>query len=213
MRTYWLSLFIGAAVAQLLAAEQPGAKLQLKQSPPLVEPAFPKAGHRAAAERNEVRPAILELRPAADPIYFDESREHDANGEWRTYRVPKVDAVSRDGDGVALGGYDAVAYLGGRAERGSRRFETTLDGLRWQFVSEENRGLFLRNPARYIPEFGGFCTYSVGKGFPAQANPRVFVLEGGSVYLFFDEAARAAWEQDRAAMLNRAAKNWPRLHR
>src|SRR5258708_7971940 len=56
-----------------------------------------------------VRLARLEIRPSGDPIYVVEESEWDGV-EWRTFRVPKVDPVSKNSDGVAVQGYDVISY-------------------------------------------------------------------------------------------------------
>jgi hypothetical protein len=160
-----------------------------------------------------VRPAILQLKPAGDPIHLVEQPGPPAADGWKTYRVPKVDAISRDGDGVALQGYDVLSYLANRAEKGIKDFAFEHGGVKWLFVSADNRDAFAKDPERYLPEYGGFCAYSVSKGYPVTANPRVSTIRSGKLYLFFDSAARLVWEQDEAAATLAADRNWPRLHR
>ncbi|MCC6858377.1 MAG: hypothetical protein IT158_07445 [Bryobacterales bacterium] len=205
------------------ATRQPGTRLVLAPSEPLTEPAFPKAKTGTAAPpaspgsvRPEpgIRPAILDLKPPGDPIYLVEEPESDAfRDQWRTYRRPKVDPFSRDGDGIALQGYDVVSYFGGYAGKGRKEFAVEYAGTAWWFVAAENRDQFAQAPDRYLPAYGGFCAYSVGKGYPATADPRVFTIDSGKLYLFFDKAVRAVWEQNRRGFVAKADRNWPGLHR
>src|SRR5262249_55086579 len=140
-----------------------------------------------AAPETGVRPAILRLKPAGDAIYLveDPPMESDTH-KWRNYRRPRVDRFSRDGEGVAIQGYDVVSYHELRVEKRSKQFSAEYGGVRWHFASADHRDLFLRNPPGFVPQYGGFCAYSVGRGYPATADPRAYVVHERKLYLFFD---------------------------
>ena len=147
-------------------------------------------------------------------MYLVEEPQRDAgHKEWRTYSRPKVEQFSRDGEGIAVHGYDVVSYLGKQAEAGKKDLSVEYGGTTWLFATVEHRDLFINNPERYLPAYGGFCAYSVGSGYPATADPRVFTIDGGNLYLFFDKAVRVVWEQDQNRLIEHADQNWPKLHR
>jgi YHS domain-containing protein len=174
----------------------------------------PPVSAGSATRVQRVRPAILDLKPPGDPIYLVQEPEPEADHDrWRTYARPKVEPFSRDGDGVAVQGYDVVSYLDDEAEKGRKEFSAEYGGTMWWFATAEHRDLFTRDPERYLPVYGGFCAYSVGKGYPATADPRVFTIDGGKLYLFFDRAVRAVWDQDRTRLVGKADNHWPTLHR
>ena len=213
-RFYWFAVAVLSAVAQ----EPGGARLKL------VEPAeemsqmrLPKAAEPAAKKQVDgVRPAILQLKPPSNPIYLEEAPapEGTDRDKWRTYQRPKVDAISRDGMGAALQGYDVLSYLeDGSAERGSEKFTAEYGGVTWRFTTAEHRDRFRANPQAYQPEYGGFCAYSVGRGYPATADPKSFKVQDGKLYLFFNRAAQLVWEQDQRQLSAAADRNWPRMHR
>ena len=202
------------------ASEAPAgqeAKLVLLPSQPMVDvrinkPAAKSAAKSAAsAEEQPIRPAILKLRPAGDPIYFTEDKEQGADGEWLTRRRPKVEKFSKDGQGVAIQGYDVISYLENRPVKGTNEFRFEYGGVVWYFSKEENRNIFKQDAEKFVPQFGGFCAYAVSKGSAATANPRAYVMEGGKLFLFFDAASKTMWEQDKSAAV-RAERIWPRLH-
>jgi YHS domain-containing protein len=59
--------------------------------------------------------------------------------------------------GVAIKGYDTVAYhTEGRAMKGDSRFSHEWNDAKWYFVSSENRDLFIQDPERYAPQYGGY---------------------------------------------------------
>jgi len=212
--------FAGILAGQPAAppAEAQGAPLQLVPSKPFEEPPRPSSktepAKTAAPSEPGVRPAILNIRPAGDPIYLaeDPAAEFDQD-KWRTYQRPKVERFSRNGKGAAIQGYDVVSYHERRAEKGSEKFSVEYGGVRWYFATGDHRDLFLQAPLSYLPEYGGFCAYSVGRGYPATADPRTYVIQDRKLYLFFDKAVQAVWEQDQRRLVSAADRYWPGLHR
>jgi YHS domain-containing protein len=58
--------------------------------------------------------------------------------------------------GVAIKGYDTVAYhTEGRAVKGNSEFSYTWNDAKWYFVNKENMELFIQDPERYSPQYGG----------------------------------------------------------
>ena len=97
-------------------------------------------------------------------------------------------------DGVALKGYDPVAYFEqGAAVIGSGRHTATWQDAVWHFSSAENRDLFQADPERYAPQFGSFCAFAVSKGFTADPTPEAWHIEDGKLYVFADENVRDDW--------------------
>src|SRR3954447_5354761 len=200
-----------AGALTLALAAQSGAPLTLVPTEPLAEPQIPK---QAKPPAPGVRPAILELKPPGDPIHLVEEPAIESDRDrWRTYQRPKVDRFSRDGEGVALQGYDVLSYLEKRAEKGQKELSVDYGGLQWYFATADHLDQFRRHPESFLPEYGGFCAYSVGRGYPATADPRAFVVDGNKLYLFFDQAVQTVWEQDRQHLVASADQYWPRLHR
>ncbi|MFT7518024.1 MAG: YHS domain-containing protein, partial [Kiritimatiellia bacterium] len=78
--------------------------------------------------------------------------------------------------GVAIDGYDVMAYRRGGPVVGSSEHSMNYAGTTWYFSSEENLGAFAVAPATFAPQFGGYCSYAVSKGFTAASNPTVFAL-------------------------------------
>lgn len=59
--------------------------------------------------------------------------------------------------GVAIKGYDTVAYhTEGKALKGSSKISHKWNDAKWYFVSEANRDLFVKDPERYAPQYGGY---------------------------------------------------------
>lgn len=117
--------------------------------------------------------------------------------------------ISTDYRGLALKGYDPVAYFeSGEAVKGSMAFEIITGGATWRFVSEENRDKFAENPERYAPRFGGFCAYSVTKAKARDADPRFWALVDGRLYLTEGARELKVWRKDPARNIARGEKGW-----
>lgn len=120
-------------------------------------------------------------------------------------------------EGVALGGYDVVAYLEtNEPTRGRADHAVEHEGATFWFASAEHARLFRQSPSRYLPAFGGFCAFAVAaKGAKVPADPRTFKLRDGELLLFYNgfhegQPLNTAipWNQDEAAMHAAARANW-----
>ncbi len=112
--------------------------------------------------------------------------------------------------GVAVGGYDPVAYFTeGKPVKGSEEFTLQHDGAAWRFANAEHRDAFAADPAKYAPQYGGYCAYAVAKGSTAKAEPDAWTIHDGKLYLNFDRSVRAIWEKDIPGYVNKADANWP----
>jgi YHS domain-containing protein len=65
--------------------------------------------------------------------------------------------VNADKKGVAIKGYDTVAYFTlNRPVEGDKKFNFAWNGATWWFSSMEHRELFVKNPQKYAPQYGGY---------------------------------------------------------
>lgn len=109
---------------------------------------------------------------------------------------------------VSLKGHDPVSYFTeGRPVKGSDKITYDFDEARYQFASPKNRELFAANPERYTPQFAGLCATGMGLGMKAQADPSVFKIIDGKLYVFSSTQARDKAEND-PALLAKSQQNW-----
>jgi hypothetical protein len=118
---------------------------------------------------------------------------------------------------LALQGYDPVAYFpegGGKPRKGLETLSSTHEGVVYRFASEENRKLFLASPAKYEPQYGGWCAYAMAGGEKVSIDPRSFLVTDGKLYLFFKAwyaDTRAKWLKDEPKLRARADQAWKAL--
>jgi YHS domain-containing protein len=112
--------------------------------------------------------------------------------------------------GVAVGGYDPVAYFTeGAPRRGSSDITLEHGGATWRFASEANRDAFKSDPDRYSPRYGGYCAWAVGQGYLAKGDPQAWSVVDGRLYLNYDKRVQRTWERDIPGHVRRADANWP----
>ncbi len=117
-------------------------------------------------------------------------------------------------EGVAIGGYDPVAYFtDSAAVPGKPEFSTRHDGATWWFASAEHRTMFIESPERYAPAYGGWCAYGMAEGYAAETDPvNGWTIHDGKLYLNWDASISAQWNADRAALLQRSESHWPTVN-
>ena len=121
-------------------------------------------------------------------------------------------SINKGSDGVALKGYDTVAYFTeGRPVMGSTEFQHEWMGAKWQFSSAANRNLFAADPMKYAPQYGGYCAFGVSEGHKAKIDPHVWKIVEGKLYLNYDAGVGEKWRQDIPGRIAKADQNWPKV--
>jgi len=114
--------------------------------------------------------------------------------------------------GVGIGGYDAVAYFTmEKAVVGNPAFSTTYEDAQWRFASQENLDAFIAEPARYAPQYGGYCAYAASKGALAKGDPEAWTVHEGKLYLNFSKSVRKLWLKDVPGNIEKANAHFPNL--
>ena len=124
------------------------------------------------------------------------------------YAEPKVPA-NVNASGVFIDGYDVVSYFAdGKAMRGSDEFQYEWQGMRFYFKTQANLAMFVSEPSRYIPQFNGHCANGLSDGHLVRANPEIFRIIDGKLYLFFSWWGKAQWKFDQQEQIELANKFW-----
>lgn len=120
--------------------------------------------------------------------------------------------VNVDGNGIAIKGYDPVAYFtAGAPQRGKKDITSKHQGATYRFASAENKALFDANPAKYAPAYGGYCAYGVAQGYKVKIEPDQFKIVGGKLYLNYDARVQSTWVKDIPGYIKTADNKWPKL--
>lgn len=115
-----------------------------------------------------------------------------------------------DASGLALKGYDPVAYFTeGKPVQGKPEFTARHEGATYRFASAANRDAFLAGPAKYAPQYGGYCAYGMASGYKAPIEPDAWTIVDGKLYLNYSQSVRDRWSSDIPGFIRKADANWP----
>lgn len=110
---------------------------------------------------------------------------------------------------LAIQGFDPVAYFkSDKAVEGKSEIKVEYNGAVYQFSSEENKALFLKNPTMYEPQYGGFCAYGMSKGYEAPIKPEAFTIVDQKLYLNYNLKVKEMWSKDQQQFIKLANSNW-----
>jgi len=117
-----------------------------------------------------------------------------------------------DGNGVALQGYDPVAFFtDNRPVRGDQQFQTQYHGATYYFTTAEHKAMFEKEPAKYEPQFGGFCAYGASRGKTVPIKIEAWQIVNGRLLMQYNLDVKGKFNSDPQGNLNKADKNWPGL--
>ena len=114
-----------------------------------------------------------------------------------------------DGNAVMLKGFDVVSYfVDHKHAMGSTQFKTDYKGIIFQFVSAEHKALFDKEPAKYLPEFGGYCANGIVYGIPWGGDGDTWIMRDGKLYIFGGQGSKDAFLIDEKNNMALAQKYW-----
>ena len=120
-----------------------------------------------------------------------------------------TDAVYKNSGGLALEGFDAVAYFKESLPReGNAEYTADYNGAKWQFVSAENRDEFKKEPAKYAPQYGGYCAWAVGHNYTAKGDPQAWKIVDNKLYLNYNKDVQTKWQEDIPKFIGDGDQNW-----
>lgn len=115
-----------------------------------------------------------------------------------------------DKQGVGIQGYDPVAFFTqNHPVKGRPEFESKFKGVRYLFASAEDKATFDANPAKYEPQFGGFCAYAASQNHTAPVKIEAFQIVNGRLLMQYDLDVRTKFNKDTQGNLQKADNNWP----
>ena len=123
-----------------------------------------------------------------------------------------VSPVNSNWRGVAIHGYDPVAYFAdGKPVEGRSDITFEWQGATWRFATAEHRQAFAAEPEKFAPQYGGYCAFAVAKNTTADIEPDAFTLVDGKLYLNYDQDIQATWRKDPKGYIQKADGFWPSM--
>jgi YHS domain-containing protein len=124
-------------------------------------------------------------------------------------KTESVKQVNTTAENIAIKGFDTVAYFTAEnAVQGNPKFEFVWNGAKWLFANAENLEKFKANPEQFAPQFGGFCSFAVSKGYTADGDPNAWKVVDGKLYLNYSPKVKEMWEAEQEKRIKDGEKNW-----
>lgn len=120
-----------------------------------------------------------------------------------------ADRLNLSKAGIAIDGHDPVAYFTMDIPvPGDAAITASHDGATYRFSSEDHKALFVANPQKYVPQYGGYCAYGAAQGYKALVEPDKFTVLDGKLYLNYNGQVQSTWIKDTAGYIEKADAFW-----
>lgn len=116
---------------------------------------------------------------------------------------------------LAMEGYDPVSFFDGKAVEGKSNITHVDNGITYRFFSAANRTKFKSNPEKYVPAYGGWCAYAMGKnGEKVKVDPETYKIVDGKLYLFYNfwtTNTLEDWNKNEKKLKEAGDRNWRKI--
>lgn len=130
-----------------------------------------------------------------------------------SYAETRFSAIDANNEGVAIQGYDVVAYfIAQTPKKGTPDFKTDYAGREWHFENQSTLDLFVENPEQYIPQYGGHCAFATANNFLVSGDPKRWKIVNDKLYLNNNLFVHKLWEGNIPTNISAADNNWPSLY-
>ncbi|MEO8384115.1 MAG: YHS domain-containing (seleno)protein [Betaproteobacteria bacterium] len=114
-----------------------------------------------------------------------------------------------ESDGVAIKGFDPVAYvIDQAATQGVADYTSSYKGSVFRFKNAANRDAFIANPEKFAPQYHGYCAFGVSRGYKAATSPDAFSVIDGKLYLNYNAEVKTMWGKDVPGYISKADAQW-----
>ncbi len=120
--------------------------------------------------------------------------------------------LNLDSSGISIQGYDPVAFFTEhKPVRGVQQFHSEYNGAKYFFASADDKAAFDKEPAKYEPQFGGYCAYGVSRGSRAPIKIEAWQIVNDRLLMQYDLDIKGEFNKDQQGTLKKADQNWPGL--
>jgi YHS domain-containing protein len=116
--------------------------------------------------------------------------------------------------GVGLKGHDPVSYFpegGGQPQVGRQNLRLDYMGVNYFFATAQNLDLFVENPDKYEPTYGGWCAYAMASGSKVDIKPLIYTIHKNRIHFFVSRRAKQNFDTDIAKYEARADGFWKQI--
>ena len=97
----------------------------------------------------------------------------------------KKSNVSVNKKGIAVKGFDLVSYFDDAPIKGDMKYSVEYNNAKYLFSNKKNLKKFKKNPDKYLPQYGGYCSFAMGKGYKYGINPHNYLIKDNKLYFFY----------------------------
>jgi YHS domain-containing protein len=153
--------------------------------------------------------ALIAASASASPVW---KMQKPVTHGLSVFAESKKSKVAVDAQGVAIQGYDPVAYFKQKKPvKGSPKNQSVYQGAKFYFASAADKKEFDKSPTKYAPTYGGYCANSLRKGVLKNGDPNIFYIYKGKLYFCSTKAAAEEFEKDIDKHLIETDDNWRQL--
>ena len=112
----------------------------------------------------------------------------------------------------AIYGFDTVAYFtDNKAVKGDKKISHQWRGADWFFATTEHRNMFVAEPEKYAPQYGGYCAYAMSDGRLVGIDEDAFTIHEGKLYLNYSMSVMKEWRGQMLQFIAEADPIYPTL--
>ena len=110
---------------------------------------------------------------------------------------------------LALRGYDPVSYFtDGAPTPGEIDITAEHNGATYRFASAEHKAMFEADPAKYAPQYGGYCAFGLAQGYKFDGDPQVWKIVEDKLYLNLSPKVSTIWQENVPGNIENADAKW-----
>lgn len=111
----------------------------------------------------------------------------------------------------AIYGYDPIAYwTDNKAKKGKEEHVYTWRGAEWYFASADNKNMFVSDPEKYAPQYGGYCAYAMSDNRLVGIDEDAFTIYQDKLYLNYSKSVSKAWNENKDQFIAEADGFYPK---
>ena len=111
----------------------------------------------------------------------------------------------------AIYGYDTVAYFTqNKAVKGNKKIKYEWRGAEWHFSTEEHKTMFVNDPEKYAPQYGGYCAYAMSDNRLVGIDEDAFTIHDGKLYLNYSNSVMEEWRSNMEQFISEADAFYPK---
>ncbi len=125
-------------------------------------------------------------------------------------KLSPVNAHVVDSDStVMLKGHDVVSYFTQNTHAlGSPQWSSQYEGITFRFANARHKAMFDKEPTKYLPQYGGYCTNGIVYGIPWGGDADSWMMLDGKLYIFGGIGSREGFLLDVPGNTALADKYW-----